>query len=117
MSDVAKVLGLCGVLLLGGCASLRPALSDCASERAKDVVARNVDRGFRALSQPADAWVHAVDALVREVGAFGACVIKRLALTLPGSRPASVGELRAPLDASREAAGHRAAAWCAVRGC
>jgi hypothetical protein len=98
-------------LLLPGCATLRPILTDCAAPAVKRLVASNLDRGFRALAGESGAWDTAVGDLVAELGGAGVCVITKLAATLPGSQPQAAGELAAPTDRRRDLAGQRARDW------
>ncbi len=98
-------------LLLPGCATLRPILTDCGAPAVKRLVASNLDRGFRALAGESGGWEAAIGELVSELGGAGVCLVTRLAATLPDSRPQSAGELAAPVDSRRDLAGQRAREW------
>ncbi len=106
---MTRLVILC--LLLSGCATWRPILTDCAAPAVKRLVASNLDRGFRALAGESGVWDTAVADLVAELGGAGVCVITKLAATLPGSQPQAGGELAAPTDPRRVIAGQRAREW------
>ena len=102
------------LLPLAGCATIRPILTDCAAPAVKSLVAANLDRGVKALSGAPDAWDGAVSELVSELGGLGVCVVRKIAATMPGSRPQS-GEFAAPVDPQRDLIGQRARQWLQSR--